>query len=423
MEVRDLELNDGIVADFLGTPAAGAQQKPKNDMNVRFGMEPLKELNPDLLGSQNQEGQAVTESSLNNDAVSEELKLQTPVNADMLADPKKTAAPAPAEGGGTQGEPAKPAELKPEELKTITDYFTQRVADGKFVAVNDVDEQGNKTPFVPKSFEDLDEVIQIQVDYKLDEAKKNLEKQWYDSKSPAWKAISQYAEMVDDPTQLIPFLQGVRTIQTVEQIDENEIDGAEEIVRIRLEQSSTPSEAIEAQVEALKTSDKLISTAKQFKPLMVNQEKQMLAQQVRERQIYEQRVAQEMDDIRNKAYTELEKPIFGKQQLKREEKALVYNMLAQYDQETDGFVLYKEIDKLYASRDFETLKQVALLLAKKDAFFQYAGVDASNKTAQGIQRKLQAAVDGRTNSGNDYDEDKGPVVTRNRSTGQVRFGK
>ena len=71
----------------------------------------------------------------------------------------------------------------------------------------------------------------------------------------------------------------------------------------------------------------------------------------------------------------------------------------------------------------ETLKQVALLIAKKDSFYNYIGVDIANKTAGKLQRKLQAATEGRSASGNDYTEDKMPVANRNRSTGTVRFGR
>jgi len=86
-------------------------------------------------------------------------------------------------------------------------------------------------------------------------------------------------------------------------------------------------------------------------------------------------------------------------------------------------MIYSELDKLYAKRDFETLKQIALLLGKKDSFLQYIGTDIANKTAGSLQRKLQAATESHSASGNDYDEEKIPVVNRNKSTGTVRFGR
>lgn len=101
------------------------------------------------------------------------------------------------------------------EIKDLTSYFEDRVKSGKFVAVEEEDEKGNKTLFIPKTAEEYDEVLELQINYRLEQAKKDLEKSWYESKSPAWKVVSQYAELVDDPSQLIPFIQGVQTIQSV----------------------------------------------------------------------------------------------------------------------------------------------------------------------------------------------------------------
>jgi len=422
MEIRDLDLNTDIVADFL-SQQENANPK-KNDMQVRFGMEELN--SPDL-------NTLKSDDSLkedDNQGIKKELNLNPVNSTDLLSvgnkegsEDKNKNQEQGKEGTEGKGEENKPIEIKPEELDVISKYFSKGMEEGRFVAVNEVDDKGNKTAFVPKTYQDFDDLIQVQVDYKLNEATKNLDEKWYSSKSDAWQAIAQYAEMVQDPTELIPFLQGVRTIQTVEQIDENEIDGAEELVRIRLEQRGDPEEAISSQIEALKTADKLVSTAKAYKPIMVKQEKQMLANQVKERKDYEDRVAQEMNDIRNKAYTEIEKPFFGKHNLKKEEKFIVYNLLAQQDEQTGGFMIYSELDKLYAKRDFETLKQIALLLGKKDSFLQYIGTDIANKTAGSLQRKLQAATESHSASGNDYDEEKIPVVNRNKSTGTVRFGR
>lgn len=309
---------------------------------------------------------------------------------------------------------------KPKELKEISDFFSQRIQEGKFVAINEVDDKGNKVAFIPKTFDDLEEAINLQIDYKLEDLKKGLDQQWYESKSGAWKAVAQYAEMTDDPTHLIPFLEGVKTIQSVEAIDENEIDGAEQIVRVRMERAGDPDDVIESQIEALKSTDKLIATAKQYKPMIVNQEKQSLQQQVRQRELEEQAWAREINDIRTKAYQEIEKPFFGKTVLKKEEKAAIFNLIAQPSEETKGFAIYDEIDRLFAKRDFETLKQIALLVSKKDSFFNYVGVDVANQTAGKLQRKLQAATESRSSSGHDYTEEKTPSITRSNS-GPLKF--
>jgi len=229
--------------------------------------------------------------------------------------------------------------------------------------------------------------------------KKDMQKSWYESKSPAWKVISQYAELVDDPTQLIPFLQGVRTIQSVSNLDETTVEGAEQIVRTRLTQNNDPEEVISSQIEALKTTDKLLATAKTVKPLILQQEKSVLASQLRKEQEEQQQYLQLVSDIRTKAIEEIEKPMFGKIKLKQDEKSAIYELIAEPAEETQGYAIYSAIDDLFAKNDFETLKMLSLLLKKKDAFFTYLGTNVANQTAASLERKLRLAGDSRSNSG------------------------
>lgn len=310
------------------------------------------------------------------------------------------------------------------KLEWVANYYQQRVKEGKFIAVNNINDKGEKVPFVPSTLDDFDEILEMQMDHKLQEAKKNLDLAWYESKTPAWKAVAQYAEMVDDPSQLIPFIQGVKTIQSVVNIDENEIDGAEAIVRIRLEQRGDPEEAIESQIKALKTTDELIKTAKAYKPVIVQQEQKQLAEQVKEEKQREQYWMNTINTIRQNTYKALEEPIFGKQKLKNEEKAAIYDLIGEPREQTQGYGIYNEIDKLFDNNDFETLKQIALLLTKKDAFYTYLGADIANKTAAGLQRKLQLSTESNLSSGNDYDVDTTPTVTKNKyKKSTVRFGR
>ena len=200
--------------------------------------------------------------------------------------------------------------------------------------------------FIPKTVEEFDEVIDLQVNYKLEQQRKDLEQKWYSTKSPAWQAVSKYAEMVDDPTELIPFLQGVRNFQSIDAVNETELDGAETIVRARLEQRGEPADLIEQQIDALKTTDKLISTAKQYKPLMIEQERQHLSRLAEEEKIRTQQYIQQVEEIRDKAITAIQAPVFGTQKLKQEEKELVFDLIGMPSQETQGYKIFNAIDSL-----------------------------------------------------------------------------
>ena len=316
----------------------------------------------------------------------------------------------------------KPERQLPAEMKDLSSYFQERVKSGKFIAVEEEDAEGNKVPFIPKTAEEVDEVFELQINYRLDQAKKEMEKSWYESKSPAWKVVSQYAELVDDPSQLIPFIQGVHNLQSVSNIDENEIEGAEMIVRNRLSQRGDPEELVEQQIEALKTTDKLISTAKQYKPIIIQQEQQRLAVEMKEKQESERRYQQIISEIRESAIQELEKPIFGKTKLKQEEKAIIYDLIGEPSEQTQGYGIYSAIDNLFEKKDFKTLKEVALLLGKNESFYNYLGTNVANQTAASLEKKLRLAGESRTSSGKDYDEESRPIQ-RNQYKTKPTFGR
>lgn len=308
-------------------------------------------------------------------------------------------------------------------ITDLSNYYQERIKNGTFIAVDEVDEKGNKIPFIPKTAEEYDEVLQLQIDYRLNEAKKDLEKNWYESKSPAWKAVSQYAEMVDDPTQLIPFLQGVKVLTSVANLDENEIDGAEQIVRTRMLQNGEPEEIINQQIDVLKTADKLIATAKQYKPIIIKHEQQLLAADAKEKEQQQLQWQHLVADIRDNALKAIEQPIFGKTKLKTEEKAAIYDLIGEPSDTTQGYGIYNVIDNLFEKRDFETLKLVSLLLSKKEAFFQYLGTNVANQTAASLEKKLRLAGDAHKASGNDYDEENRVAVTRNQFKTKPTFGR
>lgn len=316
----------------------------------------------------------------------------------------------------TVGRPAK------KELQDLSQYFQDRMKAGKFIKVKDVDEEGNEVEFVPKTAEDFDEVIDLQVNYKLDQRKKELDKSWYQSKSPAWQFVAKYAELTDDPAEIVPFIQGIKTIDSVQDINAEDISGAEKIIRIRMEQKGDSPEVIEEQIEALKTTDKLISTAQKYKPVILQEEKNYLSGMVQQKQQETQEYNMMVESIREGAIKAIETPLFGKQKLKNEEKAAIWQLIAQPSEETQGYPIYTAIDNLFAEGDFETLKMLALIVAKKESFLNYASLYGSEKTAASLQRQLRLAADSRPagKDNNEGDEDS-VSVSRNKYTS--KFGR
>lgn len=314
---------------------------------------------------------------------------------------------------------------KPKEtaLTDLSSYFEDRLKSKKFVAIEDVQEDGTKKIFIPKTAEEFDEVIDIQVNYKLEQREKEVEEKWYQSKSPAWQAVAKFAEMTDNPGDVLPFISTIQTIQTVKDINENEIEGAEQIVRTRLAQRGDPQKVIDSQIDSLKTTDRLIETAKEYKPLILQQESRTASQMLQQKQAEEKEWEETVSRVRDGAIKAIEAPIFGTQ-LKQEEKAAVYDLIALPTKETQGYAIYSKIDELFDKGDFNTLKEVALLLAKRESYLGYISTGVANKTAEGLQRKLRVAAETNAAGGKDQYDDERRVVQRNQyNSSTPRFGR
>lgn len=309
-------------------------------------------------------------------------------------------------------------------ISDLAGYYQDRIKNGKFVPIDIDDEKGNSVPFIPKTAEEYDEVLELQIQYRLDEAKKDMEKKWFSSKSPAWQAVSRYSELLDDPTQMIPFLSNVRTMASVANLDENENDGAEQIVRTRLLQNGDTEEIISQQIQSLKTTDTLKKTAQLYKPLIIQQEQAALQTQMREKQEQDRQYKLLVNEIRDNALKSIEAPVFGKTKLKNEEKAAIYDLIAEPVEETQGYGIYSVIDNLFEKKDFEKLKELALLLTNRDAFMSYLGTSVANATAAQLERKLRLAGEARKSSGNDFHEEQQQArITRDQFKSKPTFGR
>lgn len=304
------------------------------------------------------------------------------------------------------------------DLTPLVSFFEDRIKKGYFSPL--VDEEGNDVPLTKP--EDVDAFLEANLAYKLEKEKAELEKNWYADKSPAWKAVAQYAEQVQDPTQLLPFLQGVQNIQNISEVDETTIEGAESIVRYKMQLSGDDNEIIEEQIQILKDSDKIVDIAKRYKPSLVQAETQRLTQMQQQAQQQQQQYIQMVQQYEKQAIEHIEKPLFG-EKLDQEEKAIVYDLIAAPSEELGGYPIFAAIDNLYEKQDFETLKEIALLIANKQNFYKYASKAATVKVANDLQRKLRVQMETNSKSSGKDDPEvrtiKAPAI---KQQGKPRFG-
>jgi hypothetical protein len=401
-------VNQEALVDLF--PDLGSMGTASGDLKPKFGMQ--DGINTADLFNQASSSASTTEQTT--------LKPSESTTVQTTEPPKGAEQKTEADILGTAGIPV----VTPSQIADLPTYYQDRVKNGKFIAVKDVDDKGQEIDFIPKTAEEYDEVLELQINYRLNEARKDLEKKWYESKTPAWKVVSQYAALVDEPSEMIPFLQGVKTLTSVANLDETDPDGAEQIVRTRLMQKGDPEELITQQIETLKTTDTLVKTAKVYKPIILQQEQASLQQQLRAKDEEDRKYNLLIADIRDNALKSIEAPIFGKTKLKQEEKAAIYDLIAEPAEETQGYGIYNIVDQLFDKRDFEKLKEVALLLTNREAFMNYLGAQVANATAASLERKLRLAGESRSSSGNDFHEEgQQAKVTRNQYKSKPSFGR
>jgi hypothetical protein len=302
------------------------------------------------------------------------------------------------------------------DFSDTSGYFADRFKSGKLIPLIDQDDK----PLELKTPEDFDMVIEQNINYQVEQKTKELEQNWYKSKPPAFQAVAQYAELVDDITEIIPFIQGVRNIQSVASVDENTIEGAEAIIRYYKQATGTPEDVITDEIESLKTADKLISNAVKLKPAILQQETQRLQQMKAQKEAEEQKYWKMVTDYERSARSVISQPLFGAK-MKTEEQSEIYDMIAVPNEEEGGYSIYSEIDKLYEDKNFEMLRKVALLLKKEEAFLKYASQKALSESSREIQGKIRLATIPKGNSGLEDPEQSAPKIKVNPQ--QKGFGK
>jgi len=393
--------------DIFSDPKAQIASAPLQE-KTGFGFEPVADI--DLFAAPPKEQAEPIKAEESPENTKEKPADEKPKDADIL--------------GGD--EPVKAGRKPKYDFSDASGYFEDRFKSGKFVGVEE-EVDGEVRTFIPKTPEEFDEVIDIQVRYQLDQKQKQLEDNWYQGKSPAWQTVAKYAEMTKDPSELIPFIQGVQNIDSISEMDENEIDGAEQIVRRRLEQSGEPKATIDDQIDMLKTTDKLISRAKQYKPIIVQQEQQFLQQMVQQKRQEEVEVEQLVTSIRNNAIKSIETPLFGKIKLKTDEKNAIYDLIGEPSEQTGGYPIYSKIDEAFEKGDFDTLRLISLVFSKKDALFNYIKNDAKQEAGEQLQRTLRVAGEKKiattTLSEDLADETHPQTVNRQTYNRQPRFGR
>jgi hypothetical protein len=238
------------------------------------------------------------------------------------------------------------------------------------------------------SVDDLVEVIDENVNYKVQESLKNIDSKWYSSKPLVFQEFAKVAELVgDNKDALYQYINTHKELEDIDQLDPKDISHAEKIVRSHLEKRGEPSKVIEAEIEDLKEKGLISSSAERYKPLLIEQKETEKANTVK----------QEQENIKNfyKIVEENEKIVTGflsnpeiaGMKLKDEDKDIVYDNLT-FNPELNGFKVFKTIENLQLQGKWDTLAKIILLAEKEERFDELY----TNRLKTGIQREVRSIL-------------------------------
>ena len=239
--------------------------------------------------------------------------------------------------------------------------------------------------------DDVVELININAEYKFDEAVKNLDKTWYESKSPVFQQFAQMAELAgDDVSKLYSLIETQRVVDDYNSLDTSDITQAEVVVENYMRLRDEPREVIAEEIADLKERGKLTERADKYKPILINHFENEKVQKIAQEQQSLQTFYRAIDDNEQSVLKFLSNKEIAGMRLKNEDKDLIYNNLA-YNPEIQGFSIYQKIESLQKEGKYEQLAKAILLLENEERFDEIYSTRIKGQVAKDLKGKLRFA--------------------------------
>ena len=247
--------------------------------------------------------------------------------------------------------------------------------DGKFV--------------VPKTFDELKELINENKKYEVEESKKQWEAETLSDLSPQVKSIMEYAKA--GGKDVTPLLEAWGTVESISQLDPRDPNDAEELVRYDLETKGLDEEDIEEQIDLLRSSGKISQKAANLKPKLEQQEVEKIAQMEemqKQRAIQLQANKQKYQANMSKAIDTVFNDKAVSSTIKHSIFEPVYDSAFRPGLKVTGFQRSLEEIQLDPSRN-EHFAEVALLVSDRDKFFEVYGNKIKRDVTADTVKKLK----------------------------------
>ena len=242
---------------------------------------------------------------------------------------------------------------------------------------------------VPKTFDELKELINENKKYEIEESKKAWEAETLSDLSPQVKSIMEYAKA--GGKDVTPLLEAWGTVESISQLDPSNVLDAEELVRYDLELKGLDQDDVEEQLDFLKSTGKITAKAASIKPKLEEQEI-LRIQQMEE--VQRQRTAQ-LQANKQKYQVNMSKAIdtaFSDKTLSNTIKHSifepVYESAFRPGTKVTGFQRSLEEIQLNPSKN-EHFAEVALLVSDRDKFFEVYGNKIKRDVTADTVKKLK----------------------------------
>lgn len=249
--------------------------------------------------------------------------------------------------------------------------------DGKFV--------------IPKTFDELKELINENKKYEVEESKKKWETENVEGLSPQVQSIMEYAKA--GGKDVTPLLEAWATVESISQLNPNDASDAEELVRYDLESKGLDDDDIEEQVDLLKSSGKIFQKAANLKPKLEQQEVQRIAEMEALQKQRAEQLQQNKIRYQNNMSQAIDKTFSDKNissVIKHSIFEPVYESAFRPGMKVTGFQRGLEELQLDPNKN-DHFAEVALLVSDRDKFFEVYGNKIKRDVTADTVKKLKFA--------------------------------
>lgn len=266
---------------------------------------------------------------------------------------------------------------------------------------------------VPKTVDELKEVIAANKEEWKKEFQAQFEKDYTSDLSPQIQSILDYGKK--GGTNIEPLLQKWAKAEKISNLDETDLNQAEKIYKEYKSAIGESEEEYADELQLLKDSNKLTSRAATLKPKLIQAEEEALNAEIAAQEKRDEIAKKAIEQYKTVVKTTLQKGKLGEVVLDKQEQQNLFdltipNQYKTYSGRGSGFDKILEDLQFGDKQDYEHFLQVVKFASDKEGFLNKIKTEAKKDTQANIVRQLKTAK-----------SDKSSFVDPNEITQKVKM--